>query len=59
MNTLIRIVQGCVIAGFLSLSTGCIVAPDHGEGRGDREVHDHDHDHDRHCDEHDDHCRER
>jgi hypothetical protein len=51
-----RLIQGCVIAGFLVLSSGCIIAPDHGDrpDRGDRDMHDHDH----HCDEHNEHCHD-
>jgi hypothetical protein len=48
MNTLNRLIQGGVIAGFLILSSGCVVAPD---GERDRVVREHDydrHDYDRH-----------
>jgi hypothetical protein len=57
-----------VIAGFLFSSSGCIVAPDRYGGDRDRVVREHDdryrdrerHDHDeRHCDDHDEHCRDR
>jgi hypothetical protein len=52
MNTLNRLIQGGVIAGFLILSSGCVVAPD---GERDRVVREHDydrrdHDNDRHHD---------
>jgi hypothetical protein len=77
MNTLNRLIQGGVIAGFLILSSGCVVAPD---GERDRVVREHDydrHDHDndryrdrdrdhdrrdhddRHCEDRDEHCRDR
>jgi hypothetical protein len=65
MNTLNRLIQGGVIAGFLILSSGCILAPDGDRGgdrdrvvreqSSDRDRHEHD---DRHCDDRDDHCRE-
>jgi hypothetical protein len=66
MNTLNRLIQGGVIAGFMILSSGCVIAPD-GERGGDHDrlvrEHDHDrdrHDHDdRHCDDRDEHCRDR
>jgi hypothetical protein len=67
MNTVNRLIQGGVIAGFLILSSGCVVAPD---GERDRVVREHDydrHDHDndrrdhddRHCEDRDEHCRDR
>jgi hypothetical protein len=69
MNTVNRLIQGGVIAGFLILSSGCVVAP---EGERDRVVREHDydrHDHDngrdrrdhddRRCDDRDEHCRDR
>jgi hypothetical protein len=60
MTTLTRLIQGCVITGFLVSSSGCIIAPEHEHERDrDREVREHDHDRDRHCDEHDERCRDR
>jgi hypothetical protein len=69
MNTVNRLIQGGVIAGFLILSSGCVIAP---EGERDRVVREHDydrHDHDngrdrrdhddRRCDDRDEHCRDR
>ena len=71
MNTVNRLIQGGVMAGFLILSSGCVLAPDGGRDRVVRE-HDYDrHDHDRYrdrdrrdhddrrCDDHDEHCRDR
>jgi hypothetical protein len=68
MNTLNRLIQGGVMAGFLILSSGCVIAPDGDRGR-DRVVREHDSDHyrdhdrrdhdDRHCDDRDEHCRDR
>jgi len=72
LNTFNRLIQGGVIAGFLILSSGCVIAPDHyRDGRDhDRMVRYHDHDHDRYrdrdrhdhddrrCDDHDEHCRD-
>ncbi len=59
MSTLERIARYGAIAGFLFVSCGCVIAPDH----------DHERDHDRdgryheehHCDDHDrdDHCHDR
>jgi hypothetical protein len=60
-----RLIQGGAIAGFLILSSGCIVAPD---GERDRVVREHDYDRhdsdrrdhdDRHCEDRDEHCRDR
>jgi hypothetical protein len=60
-----RLIQGGVIAGFLILSSGCVVAPD---GERDRVVREHDYDRhdndrrdhdDRHCEDRDEHCRDR
>jgi len=64
MNTLSRLIQGGVIAGFLILSSGCVIAPDGDRGRvvrehdRDQERYRHDHD-DRRCDDRDEHCRDR
>jgi hypothetical protein len=66
MNTLSRLIQGGIIAGFLISSSGCIIAPDREHDRvvrehdydrhdrGDRRDHD-----DRRCDDRDEHCRDR
>ena len=65
MNTLNRLIQGGVIAGFLISSSGCIIAPDRQGGDRDRMVREHDNDRDRHehddrrCDDRDEHCRDR
>jgi hypothetical protein len=66
MKTLNRLIQGCVIAGFLVSSSGCLIVPEHEHEHEherdrdrDREVREHDHDRDRHCDEHDERCRDR
>jgi hypothetical protein len=60
MTTLNRLIQSCVIAGFLVSSSGCLIVPEHEhEHDRDREVREHDHDRDRHCDEHDERCRDR
>jgi hypothetical protein len=67
LNTLNRLIQGGVIAGFLILSSGCVVAPD---GERDRVVREHDYDRhdndrdrrnhdDRRCEDRDEHCRDR
>jgi hypothetical protein len=62
MNTLNRLVQAGVIAGFLISASGCIIAPDREHDRvvrehdyRDRDRHDHD---DRHCDDRNEHCRD-
>jgi hypothetical protein len=62
MNTLNRLVQAGVIAGFLISASGCIIAPDRGHDRvvrehdyRDRDRHDH---YDRHCDDRNEHCRD-
>jgi hypothetical protein len=62
MTTLTRLIQGCVIAGFLVSSSGCLIVPEHEHEHDrdrDREVREHEHDRDRHCDEHDERCRDR
>lgn len=53
MNILARLIQSGVIAGFLITASGCIIAPEGDRGEG-RDMH-----HEHHCDEHDDHCRDR
>jgi hypothetical protein len=60
MSTLGRIVTCGAIAGFIFMSSGCIVAPDHGNER-DRDARDHRDHNERHCDEHGrgDDCRDR
>jgi hypothetical protein len=50
VNTFNRLIQGGVIAGFLVLSSGCVVAPD---GEHDRWARDHESDRDRHEGDHD------
>ncbi|MDB6085119.1 MAG: hypothetical protein JWN43_3000 [Gammaproteobacteria bacterium] len=57
MKTFHRLVQGSVIAGFLLMSSGCIIAPDHEhEHERDRDMHDRG---EHRCDDRDEHCRDR
>ena len=59
VNTLTRLIQGGVIAGFLVLSSGCVVAPDGEHDRWAREhqqdrwAREHESDRDRHEGDHD------
>jgi hypothetical protein len=59
VNTFNRLIQGGVIAGFLVLSSGCVVAPDGEHDRWAREhqqdrwARDHESDRDRHEGDHD------
>jgi hypothetical protein len=69
MSTLERIARYGAILGFLFVSSGCVIAPDHDRDRDGDRYHDRYHDRDReardhderHCDEHDrdDRCRDR
>ena len=66
MSTLARLARYGAIAGFLFVSSGCVVAPDRGYGYGhdaryerdqreERDQRDH---RERHCEEHDRDCRD-
>jgi hypothetical protein len=64
MNNLGRIARYGAILGFLFVSSGCVVAPDHGYDHERSHESDRDHDGDRghgdhHCDDHDERCRDR
>lgn len=58
MKTVARVIQYGVLAGFLGLTSGCVIAPDGDHDRGAREHDRGDHD-ERRCDDHDEHCRDR
>ena len=69
MSTLVRLARYGAIAGFLFVSSGCVVAPDHGYGYGrdaryerdqreQREELDQRDHRERHCEEHDRDCRD-
>ena len=62
MSTLERLARYGAIAGFLFVSSGCVVAPDRGGYDRDRDARDHrdERSHDEHhCDEHDRDCHDR
>ena len=61
MSTLERLARYGAIAGFLFVSSGCVVAPDRGYDR-DRDARDQRDDrshYEHHCDEHDRDCQDR